>query len=127
MKAQVEALKQLALNGGMQSFGNELTIEIVSCSVHSGDNYWLVRVRTLAILSFDPIQLTTNMRQFSHLTFHRLEVRRKYADFEELYKKLQNMSNYSANLPRFPKKRKNGSENIPHFANVCLTFAQCLT
>eukprot|EP01127_Copromyxa_protea_P006557 TRINITY_DN164_c3_g1_i1.p1 TRINITY_DN164_c3_g1~~TRINITY_DN164_c3_g1_i1.p1 ORF type:complete len:620 (+),score=171.07 TRINITY_DN164_c3_g1_i1:17-1876(+) len=107
MKAQIEALKQLALKGDA-TFGEELTIDIIRCEVLGGENYW-------------SIQLVTNMRQFSHLTFHRLEVRRKYSDFEDLYKKLQSVSNIS--LPRFPKKRKNGSENNPHLANLMNTIA----
>lgn len=52
------------------------------------------------------------MRQFSHLTFHRLDTHRRYIDFEELYKKLIQIGNYSTTLPKFPKKKEKSNYQI---------------
>jgi len=95
MKAQVEALNALAQEvqkGGIQ-YGNELKVEVLDpVKVGAGK---IMRIVYL-------VKLTTNMRQYSHLTYHRLHVRRTYSHFEDLYKKLQSSSDYS--LPPFPKK-----------------------
>jgi len=90
--AQLEALKALAEKGNV-SFGNELKIEVFEPTLFNGDLLFSVR-------------LITNMRQFSHLTFHRLDTSRRYIDFEELHKKLCSISNYSTILPKFPKKKE---------------------
>lgn len=60
------------------------------------------------------------MKQFSHLTFHRLDVLRKYEDFLDLYKKVSGLSNYANILPKFPKKK--GKENVQPFTEVKLSF-----
>jgi len=95
-KAQVEALKALAQvqvqKGGIQ-YGNELKIEVLDpVKVGAG------KISRIVYL----VKLTTNMREYSHLTYHRLHVRRTYSHFEDLFKKLQSSSDYS--LPPFPKK-----------------------
>lgn len=66
------------------------------------------------------VKLTTNMKQFSHLTFHRLDVLRKYEDFLDLYKKVSGLSNYANILPKFPKKK--GKENVQPFTEVFHNF-----
>lgn len=93
-KMQLEALRAMAKSGTQHTnFGNDLKI-IVSDPVQVGKGQV---ERTMYLVT-----LTTNMKQFSHLTYNTLQVRRSYHHFEELYKKLQSCCNY--NLPKFPKK-----------------------
>jgi len=96
MAAQIEALKELAKvqlrNGGTQ-FGDEIKLEVLDpVQVGSGKAQ-----RTVYL-----VQLSTNMRQFSHLTYHRLHVRRTYSHFSDLFSKIVACSN--CNFPLFPKK-----------------------
>jgi hypothetical protein len=96
MAAQIEALKELAkvqLRSGGTQFGNELKLEVLDpVQVGSGKAQ-----RTVYL-----VQLSTNMRQFSHLTYHRLHVRRTYSHFSDLFTKIVACSN--CNFPLFPKK-----------------------
>jgi hypothetical protein len=94
-KAQIEALKALAAEGKNMSFGNDLLVEVADpVTVGKGT----------AQVTLFLVRLTTNMRQFSHLTFNKLEVRRRFNHFEELYNKLMAATNSSLTLPKFPKK-----------------------
>jgi len=77
------------------SFGNDLLIEVAD-PVTVGKStaqvtLFLVRVPPFflppvcaSLVDVLLLQLTTNMRQFSHLTFNKLEVRRRFNHFEAL-------------------------------------------
>eukprot|EP01125_Pyxidicula_operculata_P016522 TRINITY_DN5699_c0_g1_i2.p1 TRINITY_DN5699_c0_g1~~TRINITY_DN5699_c0_g1_i2.p1 ORF type:complete len:305 (-),score=91.77 TRINITY_DN5699_c0_g1_i2:74-988(-) len=91
--AQLESLKILASSKDVFKFGNDIKVDLLdTLQVGTGKTE-----RT-----FFQVKLTTNMRQFSHITFDKIVVLRAYSHFEDLYKKVQ--SNCTYEIPKFPKK-----------------------